>query len=270
MSPEQVSSQPADARSDLYSLGLTFYQMVTGRRAIQGESEYVLLAAQMMQIPPAPSTVNPAIPAILSTVIMKAVEKDPAARFQTAESFRAALRGQADVTPPKGSAFPVPGAGTVGVNPPPALLFDAELLQRIEASLASAVGPIARQLVLRSARRSADLTELCRTLSEQIPGPAERQAFLRAWDSKPGTTPAVSAVRTPVPGQAQGPGPGLTLDPALLQAAKEKLSPYIGPIAGMLVNRTARKARSREEFFDALAAEIPSESDRIKFLSSIR
>jgi hypothetical protein len=61
-----------------------------------------------------------------------------------------------------------------------------------------------------------------------------------------------------------------TLDPALVQAAKEKLWPYIGPIAGMLAERTARRARTPEEFYETLAAEIPSEADRKKFRSTVR
>jgi eukaryotic-like serine/threonine-protein kinase len=262
MSPEQVSSGPVDARSDLYSLGLMFYQMVTGRQPIQAESEYVMLAAQMMQVPPPPASVNPGIPALLSTIIMKAIEKDPAARFQTAELFQSALRGQSDVTPPKGSVFPaLAGAGGAAAAP---ALFDPELLKRIEVSLAPAVGPIAKQLVVRAARRSADAAGLCRALAEQIPGKSERESFLRTWDVKTGTAPPVHADRTPVPGADPA------IDPAIVQAAKEKLAPFIGPIASMLVARAARKSRTREEFYDALAAEIPSESDRRKFLASVR
>ena len=63
---------------------------------------------------------------------------------------------------------------------------------------------------------------------------------------------------------------GQVLDPAVVQNAGQKLASYIGPIAVMLAQRTARKARSPEELYEALAAEIPSEADRKKFLSSIR
>jgi serine/threonine-protein kinase len=253
MSPEQLSSRPVDARSDLYSLGMSFYHMVTGRCPFEGENEYSLMAAQLMRAPVPPAEVNRSIPAAISTLIMKAVEKDPAARFQTGEAFQLALRGQSDVTPPRGTVFP---QSRTGPSPP---LIDPQMLSRIEVALAPAVGPIARQLVIRTARRCTDPTELCRSLAEQIPDPAQRAQFLKSMEVKAGTgtAPTTASVER-------------TLDPALVQAAKEKLAPYIGPIAGMLAERTARRAYTLEEFYEALAAEIPSEADRKKFLSTVR
>jgi serine/threonine-protein kinase len=253
MSPEQLSSRPADARSDLYSLGMSFYHMVTGQCPFAGENEYSLMAAQLMRAPVPPAEVNPRIPMAISSIIMKAVEKDPAARFQTAGTFQLALRGHADVTPPKGSVFPQRGTSP---SPP---LIDPQVLSRIEAALAPAVGPIAKQLVIRTARRSTDVAGLCRSLAEQIPDPAQRSQFLRSMEVKAGTGPA--SITAPAV---------KTLDPALVQAAKEKLAPYIGPIAAMLAERTARRTRTPEEFYEALAAEIPSEADRRKFLSTVR
>src|SRR5205085_6963695 len=131
-------------------------------------------------------------------------------------------------------------------------------LARIESDLAAIVGPIARQLVIRAAQRSSNTAELCRTLAGQIPGKAEREAFLRTHDVVGG-----AADRTPVPGAVSD------LDPTLLQFAKEKLAPFIGPIAVVVVERTARRARTREELFDALAGEIASEAGRKKFLASV-
>jgi eukaryotic-like serine/threonine-protein kinase len=243
MSPEQVSAGAVDGRSDIYSLGVTFYHMVTGRRPFDGDSGPAILAAQIMRMPAPPAEVNPDVPAAISAMIMRALEKEPARRFQTAGEWQSVLRGAAS----GGGSGPVPA------------FFDAAALARIESDLAAAVGPIARQLVLRAAQHSSSMAELCRALAEQIPGSAERRAFLRAHEIKEDT-----ASRTPVPGAAS------VLDPSLLQLAKEKLAPYIGPIAGVVVNRTSRRTRTREEFFDALAAEIASEADRKKFLASFR
>jgi len=243
MSPEQVSAGAVDGRADIYSLGVTFYHMVTGRRPFDGDNGPAILAAQIMRMPTPPAEVNPDVPAAISAMIMRALEKEPARRFQTAGEWQAVLRGAAS------------GGGSAAV---PAL-FDAAALARIESDLAAAVGPIARQLVLRAAQHSSNMAELCRALAEQIPGSDDRRAFLRAHEIKEDT-----ASRTPVPGAAS------VLDPSLLQLAKEKLAPYIGPIAGVVVNRTSRRTRTREEFFDALAAEIASEADRKKFLASFR
>src|SRR5579872_2723878 len=93
MCPEQVKSMPVDGRSDVYSLGATFYEMVTGRRAIQGESEYQVLTGHLLQTPVPPDAVNPYVPHALSLLILKSLEKEPADRFQSADEFRQALLG---------------------------------------------------------------------------------------------------------------------------------------------------------------------------------
>ena len=247
MSPEQVSAKPVDGRADLYSLGVTFYHMVTGRRPFDGDSGPAILAAQLMLTPKPPAEVNAEVPLAVSALIMRALEKEPAQRFQTAEEFQTVLRGQVETAPRRSGSGSVPA------------FFDPATLARIESDLATAVGPIARQLVIRTAQRCSNAAELCRALAEQIPGAAERETFRRAHEIKEST-----ANRTPVPGAAG------TFDPALLHLAKEKLAPFIGPISGVVVDRAARKSRTREQFFETLAAEIESEADRKKFLASFR
>ena len=91
MSPEQVKAEPTDGRSDLYSLGVSLYQMVTGKRMFSATSSFSLMEAHVMEIPRSPIEVQPSLPQALSDVIMMAVAKDPAQRFQTAEAFRNAL-----------------------------------------------------------------------------------------------------------------------------------------------------------------------------------
>jgi serine/threonine protein kinase len=92
MSPEQISnSGEVDARSDLYSLGVTLYEAVTGSRPFQGESEYSICSAHMNNAPPPPREKNPAVPPELNDAILKALAKTPADRFQTAAEFRSAL-----------------------------------------------------------------------------------------------------------------------------------------------------------------------------------
>jgi class 3 adenylate cyclase len=92
MAPEQVrGSSAVDPRSDLYSLGVTLYEVVTGSRPFQGETDYEVYSAHLNKVPSPPREKNPAIPPELSDIILKSLAKDPAKRFQTAEEFRAAL-----------------------------------------------------------------------------------------------------------------------------------------------------------------------------------
>ena len=91
MAPEQVTSQPTDERSDLYAVGVSLYQMVTGKRMFSATSGYSLMQAQVKETPRAPIELQPTLPKSLSDLIMMAVAKDPAQRFQSADAFRNAL-----------------------------------------------------------------------------------------------------------------------------------------------------------------------------------
>src|SRR5262245_25966700 len=88
MSPEQIKGTQPDPRSDLYSLGVTMYEMVTGRRPFDANSDFSLMAAHLEQMPMPPIEVIPGIPPTLSDIILMAMAKDPAARFQSAQAFR--------------------------------------------------------------------------------------------------------------------------------------------------------------------------------------
>jgi len=92
MSPEQIQgSAGLDPRSDLYSLGVSLYELVTGKRPFDGDSQYAIMAAHLEKTPVPPITVDPRLPQLLNDVILMSVMKDPAARFQTAGAFRNAL-----------------------------------------------------------------------------------------------------------------------------------------------------------------------------------
>ncbi|HEY2015492.1 MAG TPA: protein kinase, partial [Bryobacteraceae bacterium] len=92
ISPEQVKGTgDIDARSDLYSLGMVLYEMLCGRTAFNFESQFELMTAQVFHPPVPPSEVSAAVPAELDAVVLKALAKDPGARYQTAAEFDQAL-----------------------------------------------------------------------------------------------------------------------------------------------------------------------------------
>jgi serine/threonine protein kinase len=91
MSAEQVQGNELDGRSDLYSIGVSLYEMVTGSRPFQGKSDFDIMVAQLQQVPQAPMQMMPDLPKALNDIIMISLEKDPAKRFQTADAFAAAL-----------------------------------------------------------------------------------------------------------------------------------------------------------------------------------
>jgi serine/threonine-protein kinase len=242
-----------DARSDIYSLGVLSYEMVTGIHPIQADTEHAMMNAQLNLIPPEPAAVNPRVPQALSATIMRALAKDPGRRFQTALEFRAALR---DTGP---SHTDVAAQATPGTTAAKSLE-----LAELEARLSRAIGPIAGRLVATAARRYATISEIRHALAAEIDDPKERAAFLKTAPSvktEPGTT-ATMVVRTPTA--------PIAFEPAALDRLAQALAPYIGPIAKVVVARAARSARSAEELQNVLAAEIPSEADRQRFLAAVR
>ena len=91
MSPERAQRQPTDARSDIYSVGAVMFEAATGRPPFDGQYSYEVIEAHVKQRPPLPRSINPAVSAELQRVILTALAKTPAERYQTAAEFREVL-----------------------------------------------------------------------------------------------------------------------------------------------------------------------------------
>ena len=132
IAPEQINGREADFRSDVYTLGISLFEAVTGRLPFERKTDYSLMHAHVLECPPSPRKFRRDLPPHLEAVILKAIEKDPGRRFQTATAFREAL-----LTPARNPAR----RNASGLNP---------LLQR-PASLATVPpsGGTARALLAR-------------------------------------------------------------------------------------------------------------------------
>ena len=123
MSPEQIKgASDLDARADLYSVGVSLYEMVTGKRPFDGDSQFAIMSAHLETNPVPPVTIDPSLPEPLNDLILMSVEKDPNQRFQTAAAFRNALGGfAAPVSVPTATlAAPPPPAAAAVAAPAPA------------------------------------------------------------------------------------------------------------------------------------------------------
>ena len=91
MSPEQIRGRQADVRSDIYSLGIVLYTLLAGRAPFDGQNDFELMKLQLEQAPPPLRGLVDKLPPKVEAAVMRALEKDPSARFQTVAEFARAL-----------------------------------------------------------------------------------------------------------------------------------------------------------------------------------
>lgn len=96
MSPEQVTGRQIDQRSDIFSLGVMLYEMLTGQVPFAGENVNAIMYQTLNTIPPPPGALNPEVPGMLNFIVAKALAKDVADRYQNAREFASDLRACRD------------------------------------------------------------------------------------------------------------------------------------------------------------------------------
>ena len=228
MSPEQIQGAATlDARADLYSVGVTLYELVTGKRPFDGESQYSIMAAHLEKAPVPPIALDPRLPQALNDVILMAVAKDPNARFQSAAAFRNALMAVAGIVQaPTGpvampaasvAAAPVAAAGTA---PPPAIAAPP----RSKRWLWMAIGGVAAAAAIVCAVEFAPWKPTRAAVPAQVQQSSPPQAA--APGAPPAVTPAVTPVPEPVSAPVEAP-PAATVQQAAVSKSAPRSSPNV-------------------------------------------
>ena len=118
MSPEQCRGEAVDRRSDIYSLGVMLFEALTGRTPFQGENYPALAHSHIYELPPRPSSLNPAITPTIEQVILKALMKEPVQRFQQVSEMADALESAVLHTYPPDRVPQRPGDALLGMASP--------------------------------------------------------------------------------------------------------------------------------------------------------
>ncbi len=193
MSPEQIRGEVLDGRADLYSTGVSLFEALTGQRPFKGNEAVQVLEAQLKEVPRDPAFFRPVITPELSRIVLKSLEKTPDNRYQTAAAFRqdllnvlgSLMAGHASPTEPawryqQQHQEKTPSSGTLfrSTTSSGPITFDPLGLERVRKDLAQHIGPLARVLVDRAAKRARNWQELYAQLAPEVPQGKERTRFL--------------------------------------------------------------------------------------------
>ena len=181
MSPEQVRGDKATAQSDIYSFGVTMYELIAGEAPIRGANSYGLMMAHLNTVPKPLHEVRPEIPRYLSNALARALEKEPNQRFANAADLLAALGAGDHANDLTATLPPVTSwqrAGTDELKKVPTGTLP-QPLEPLVKHLAAFIGPIAKIAVMRLSKKTSDLDELYLGAAKQIDDVRERERFLR-------------------------------------------------------------------------------------------
>ena len=304
---EQYHSQGRQGPwTDLYALAGVMYWLVTGKKPIE--------AAARVGTDNMPALADIGGEKYYTKHFLSAIDwalKVPETeRPQSVSEWRTAL---ADVNSvdilldaPSPAARPVPSGATSLMQMPSGVVFDRDLLMRVQTELAPHVGPIAATMIKRAATKSSTVTDLVAMLASDIADDAARSAFIRTFGnedsaptsqlappaspsrivssksrlvfsesatpasrpawSTPSIQPSHSISSASVPSQIVTTSQLQRFDAATLQRAEAALAEHIGAVAKVLLKRAARTARNESELYLLLSDEIKDKAQRRNFV----
>lgn len=265
MSPEQVRGEPVDQRSDLYSMGVSLYEMVTGQLPFRGHSNYSVMSAHLQEPPQPPIVLRPDLPKGLSDIILMAMAKDPKDRFQSAEAFSNALKSTISGAAGAGVVSPIPGTVRVPQGVPSAPQVQVQATVPAAVVAASQAPPSSRRgvymalgAVLALAILFAGGYYLPRIIKTHAsPGAAATQPATPADAPVDISAPPADAVTVTAPAEA-------TPEPAAPAMQMKQEDPAIAR-ARMEAEQKARAEAARKA---ALVKEAENQTDQLQARSA--
>ena len=268
MSPEGLQGHAVDARSDLYSVAVLFYELLTRQRPVRELS----IEENLNKLNDATYLSGQNVRSI-KPILNKALQASPGVRYQNAMEFIAALKGieDLDLAQATTTLFPAPKNYKPDPVAQPEMSSTSQLsddlLVSLEQSLAKYVGPVAKLLIRKQSKTTNSIEALVTSLTQHIPNENERSQFMKALE-RTGITTAGLSVGTPPPAAADV--ATQIAKETLSASAKEKITQllafHIGPLAGRVMQKAMKSTVEPNALLQQLARQIPDENDRKKFL----
>jgi len=275
MSPEGLQGQAVDARSDLYSVGVLFFELLTHRRPARDASVEENLGVLNNATHLSSQNISSIKP-----ILRQALQNDPNTRIQNAHDFVEQLKSidDLDLTLALSGFFPAPQtlrresgaqAGSLSAGQ-----WSDDILDSLERSLVRHIGPMARVLVRKQSRSANSLEELVSSLSRHIPNENERSQFIKSvekFSQNPKTSQVNSGSKKASPPAAQpAASPSAQEKPGITDAARERieqlLAYHLGPLAGRLLQKAMKSSVEPTALIAQLAQHIPDEKERKQFV----
>lgn len=292
MAPELFLGQRADKRTDLYSVGVVLYELLTGHKPFAAPIKSNVPRNTVSANPENPSTLNSSVPSSFDRLVLRALAKDPNKRYNSAASFTASLQscianlqpGTHDSTAPTDVRLTTSSVSTTQPsqlssnegNSQTIQGWPRQTLQTVEEHLSEFVGPLAKVLLRRTIYEVNTIKELYHRLGEYIPNLEERNRFELKAALMAETETGISEKPFPTRSSVTGTAAATDINsgtqrfsPETLQQVCLELTLYIGPVAKMMVKKASRQANSIEELYHILAQRVPDEYERRRFLSNI-
>ena len=264
MSPEQLRGEAVDARADVWALGATLFEMISGKRAFPGEGLPQIVHAVLYAPDDPVQSLTSDLPSPLLSILQRSLARKLEQRFPNMDAMLDELLNLRHQLTGKRPA-PTTTAKPVN-NSKSRYAWEESVLNDLADILLPYIGPMASMMVNTAARQAADLTQLSNLLAEKLPSPQERGEFQRKVKLQ-----LAARTHPPIPQtvHTNGTVSGIKLTPEQLALLEASFTPYIGPIAGAMIRRAASQAMQFEDLCQSLANQIPNENERQQFLQQV-
>jgi serine/threonine protein kinase len=265
MAPEQIHGQAIDAGVDIWALGVTFYEMLTGKTAFHGEGTSQVVEAVLDTKSDPTASLSKQVPELLHAILVKAMQRDRKERYADMSLM---LEDCIQLQSEMDTGQNVNRRVYLGKNKSKTVFeWDVLFLDAVIEILLPVLGPITSKLVHRQARHANDVQTFCSALSDLLPDDKTRQVFTEKIKLKAtmNTTPPI-----PNPVKVSNPSTHLEISPLQLAKLESCLLPYIGPIAGSLIRRALASTSDWDDLCEILADSLTDKNDKSALINKIK